>query len=118
LFRRNYAKLILPLLVGIGETLAVRCYSAWEAASTAYSPSPDLKTIKKLSNEELISFMDANKRRKNVAVPSGCQGKKPTSQSGELNSREVLVVSCVYTEIILNMDAKLCNSSRYLIGEP
>ncbi|KAL6730984.1 hypothetical protein Aduo_001898 [Ancylostoma duodenale] len=80
----------LRQIYGIGETLAVRCYSAWEAASSAYSPSPDLKTIKKLSNEELISFMDATKRRKNAAIPSGSYGKIPTSQSGESSSREVL----------------------------
>ncbi|EYC45281.1 hypothetical protein Y032_0433g1381 [Ancylostoma ceylanicum] len=74
----------------IGETLAVRCYSAWEAASTAYSPSPDLKTIKKLSNEELINFMHGSKRRKSAVVPSDNQSEKPTSQSCGLHPRKVL----------------------------
>ncbi|VDO32423.1 unnamed protein product [Haemonchus placei] len=47
---------------GIGETLAVRCHSAWEAACAAHPSGFDLKTVKNLSDEDFISFISAAER--------------------------------------------------------
>lgn len=56
---------------GIGETLAIRCHSAWEAACAAASPSTlDLKTVKKFSDDDFIRFIGAAKKQKAPAAVS------------------------------------------------
>ncbi|XGW21626.1 hypothetical protein V3C99_004529, partial [Haemonchus contortus] len=52
---------------GIGETLAVRCHSAWEAARAAHPSEFDLKTVKNLSDEDFIGFINAAERLRTCA---------------------------------------------------
>ncbi|CAJ0592898.1 unnamed protein product [Cylicocyclus nassatus] len=78
----------LKQIHGIGEHLAVRCHAAWEAAVAAHSEELDLKTIKKLTDEELMDYLYNGRKRKNTAavVTSGertspAKAKKRKKQS-------------------------------------
>ncbi|KAK5971919.1 ERCC4 domain-containing protein [Trichostrongylus colubriformis] len=83
---------------GIGETLAVRCHSAWEAACASYPSGLDLNTVKNLSDEDFVGFVNMTSSRRaradqrsNVAV----EASSKSSQKRLGRDKNVLPNSCI-----------------------
>ncbi|KAK5979532.1 hypothetical protein GCK32_013401 [Trichostrongylus colubriformis] len=93
---------------GIGETLAVRCHSAWEAACASYPSGLDLHTVKNLSDEDFVGFVNMTSSRRaradlrsDVAVEAsrkGSQKRLGRDKNVRLNSCNPEAVSGEQTE--------------------
>ncbi|KAJ1374407.1 hypothetical protein KIN20_037091 [Parelaphostrongylus tenuis] len=114
---KNYPLEVLTIadlkhIHGIGETLAVRCYAAWEAASSSFS-NLDLKTIKNLSNEDFIRYIEVAKKSGPIEVQPSVMKTKTV----EVKKRSGRIYSTKDKETMPQHNAPLTSVASDQIGD-